>query len=66
VHWRPADIILAIAERFFSTVYSVIKIASPAKLKVGDSVRLSKFETISEKDYTPNWITEMFTIVKVQ
>ena len=63
---RPTDIILAIADRFFSTVYSVIKIAGPTKLKVGDSVRLSKFKTIFEKDYTPNWITEMFTIVKVQ
>jgi len=32
---------------------------------VGDSVRVSKFKTMFEKDYTPNWITEVFRI-KVQ
>jgi len=54
------------AERLLDTVYSVIKIAGPAKFKVGDSVRVSKYKTIFEKGYTPNWITEVFTIVKVQ
>jgi len=31
-----------------------------------DSVRVNKFKAIFEKGYTPNWITEMFRIVKVQ
>ena len=47
-------------------MYSAIKITSPAKFKVGDSVRVSKYKTIFEKGYTPNWTTEVFTIVKVQ
>ncbi|XP_018313642.1 uncharacterized protein [Mycetomoellerius zeteki] len=46
--------------------YSAIKIAGPAKFKVGDSVRMSKYKTVFEKGYTPNWTTEVFTIVKVQ
>ena len=33
---------------------------------MGDSVRVSKFKTIFENGYTPNWITEVFRINKVQ
>jgi len=47
-------------------MYSAIKIADPSKFKVGDSVRVSKYKTIFEKGYTPNWTTEVFTIVKMQ
>jgi len=49
-----------------ATVYSAIKIAGPAKFKVGNSVRVSKYKTIFEKGYTLNWATEVFKIVKVQ
>ena len=62
---RPADVTPAIAERLLDT-YSVIKIAGPSKFKVGDSVRVSKYKTIFEKGYTPNWTTEVFTIIKIQ
>lgn len=37
-----------------------------ANFKVGDHVRLSKYRTVFEKGYTPNWTTEIFTIAKVQ
>ena len=30
------------------------------------SVRASKYKTIFEKGYTPNWTTEVFTILKIQ
>jgi len=63
---RPVDVIPAVAERLLATVYSAIKIAGPAKFKVGDSVRVSKYKTVFEKGYTPNWITEVFKIIKVQ
>uniref|UniRef100_A0ABD2WBK7 Integrase catalytic domain-containing protein n=1 Tax=Trichogramma kaykai TaxID=54128 RepID=A0ABD2WBK7_9HYME len=36
----------------------------PAKFKIGDNVRVSKAKNIFEKGYTPNWTTEIFTIVK--
>ncbi|XP_024891137.1 uncharacterized protein LOC112466974 [Temnothorax curvispinosus] len=63
---RPIDVTPAKAERLLATVYSAIKIAGPAKFKVCDSVRVSKYKTIFEKGYTPNWNTEVFKIVKVQ
>jgi len=63
---RPVDVTPAVAERLLATVYSAIKIAGPAKFKVGDSVRVSKYKTVFEKGYTPNWTTEVFKIVKVQ
>ncbi|XP_011875744.1 PREDICTED: uncharacterized protein LOC105566395, partial [Vollenhovia emeryi] len=34
--------------------------------KVGDAVRVSRYKTIFEKGYTPNWTTEVFKIVTVQ
>ncbi|XP_018395609.1 PREDICTED: uncharacterized protein LOC108774095 [Cyphomyrmex costatus] len=63
---RPADVTPAIAERLLGTVYSAIKIAGPAKFKVCDAVRVSKFKTIFEKGFTPNWTTEVFKIIKVE
>jgi len=30
------------------------------------TVRVSKYKTIFEKGYTPNWTTEVFKIVKIQ
>lgn len=36
------------------------------KFQLNDHVRISKFKTIFEKGYTPNWTTEVFTIRKVQ
>ncbi|XP_024882914.1 uncharacterized protein LOC112461768, partial [Temnothorax curvispinosus] len=63
---RPIDVTPAIADKLLTMVYSHVKIAAPARFKVGDSVRVSKFKTIFEKGYTPNWTTEVFRIVKVQ
>lgn len=37
-----------------------------AKFRVGDYVRLSKYRTVFEKGYTPNWTSEIFKIRKVQ
>jgi len=63
---RPVDVTPAVTERLLATVYSVIKIAGSAKFKVDDSICVSKYKTVFEKGYTPNWTTEMFKIVKVQ
>jgi len=38
---RPVDVIPAIAEKLLATVYSATKI--PTKFKVGDSVRVGKY-----------------------
>ncbi|KAL6418577.1 hypothetical protein ACFW04_011995 [Cataglyphis niger] len=62
---RPVDMTPAIADKLLNTVYSNVKIAAPAKFKPNDPVRVSKFKTIFEKGFTPNW-TEIFRITKVQ
>lgn len=49
---RSIDVILEIAKRLLSIVYSNVKIAAPAKFRVGDSVRVSKFKTIFVKIHT--------------
>ncbi|XP_070169701.1 uncharacterized protein [Polyergus mexicanus] len=63
---RPIDVTPAIADKLLNTVYSNIKIAAPARFKVADPVRVSKFKTIFEKGFTPNWTTEIFRITKIQ
>jgi len=63
---RPIDVTPAIADKLLTTVYSRIKIVAPARFKVGDSVRVSKYKTLFEKGYTPSWTTEVFKITKVQ
>ncbi|XP_011858456.1 PREDICTED: uncharacterized protein LOC105556011 [Vollenhovia emeryi] len=63
---RPVDVTPAVANRLLKTVYSHVKIAGPAKFKVGDAVRVGRYKTVFEKVYTPNWTTEVFKIVTVQ
>ena len=36
------------------------------KFKVGDHVRISKYENIFAKGYTPNWSEEIFVISKIK
>jgi len=66
IDMRPVDVTPAITEKLLATIYSAIKIANPAKFKVGDPVCVSKYKTVFEKGYTPNWTTEIFKIIKVQ
>ncbi|XP_053987956.1 uncharacterized protein LOC128881193 [Hylaeus volcanicus] len=65
---RPIDVTPTNASKLLTTttVYNHVKIAAPARFRVGDTVRVSKFKTIFEKGYTPNWGTEIFTIAEVQ
>jgi len=58
--------VLSIADRLLTMVYNRVKIATPARYKVSDSVRVSKFKIVFDKGYTPNWSTEVFKIIKVQ
>ena len=37
-----------------------------AKFKVGDHVRISKYENIFAKEYTPDWSEEVFVITKIK
>ncbi|XP_077256598.1 uncharacterized protein LOC143894301 [Temnothorax americanus] len=44
------------------STYSVLKASVVERF----NLRVSKYKTIFEKGYTPNWTTEVFKIVKVQ
>ncbi|XP_011687491.1 PREDICTED: uncharacterized protein LOC105449809 [Wasmannia auropunctata] len=63
---RSADVTPAVAKKLLMTVYNYAKIIALPRFKVNDPVRVSKFKTIFEKGYTPNWSTEIFRIAKVQ
>ena len=36
------------------------------KFKVGDNARISKYQNVFSKGYTPNWSEEVFVIKKVK
>ncbi|XP_018338825.1 PREDICTED: uncharacterized protein LOC108746507 [Trachymyrmex septentrionalis] len=62
---RPADITPAIADRLLAMIYNRVKIVVLVRYKVSDSVCVSKFKTIFDKGYTPNWSMKVFKIIKV-
>lgn len=49
----------------FLTTYNHFKIVGPRKFTVGDIARVSKAKHVFEQGYSPNWITELFKIVKI-
>ncbi|XP_025264476.1 uncharacterized protein LOC112639392 [Camponotus floridanus] len=63
---RPIDVTPARASRLLSTVYSHPKIAAPGKFRPNDPVRVSKYKTLFEKGYTPNWTAEIFRVAEVR
>lgn len=65
---RPIDVSLVNQKKLLHNVYranTTIRTTVVPKFKLNDYVRISKFKTIFEKGYTPNWTTEIFKIVKV-
>ena len=45
--------------------FPAVKRKKKAKFQVGDKVRVSRVKQVSEKGYTQNWSTEIFSITKV-
>ena len=46
--------------------YNEIPNKKDPKFKVGDNVRISKYENVFAKGYTPNWSEEVFVINKIK
>lgn len=65
---KPIEVNKSNEKDILRDVYNHIKMIdiSSAKFKVGDHVRISKYRSIFNKGYTPNWTNEIFTIAKVK
>lgn len=50
-----------------NTLYDPLRafLKDPPKLRVGDSVRITKAKTAFQRGYTPNWSVEVFTVTRV-
>lgn len=68
IKMRPIDVNKQNQDQLLRTVYKqnqTIKLNKRNKFKLNDFVRISKFKSIFEKGYTPNWSTEIFRIAKI-
>lgn len=68
IKMKPKDVTRKNEKQLLQNVYGNFRINRTLKnkFKVGDKVRISKYKNIFEKGYTPNWTTEIFTIIKVE
>ncbi len=49
----------------YNNLYArIVKTKSVNKFKIGDKVRISKYNSVFDKGYLPNWKTELFTVSK--
>lgn len=65
INMKPIDVNEKNEEFLIKNVYKNTQKIVKSKYKIGDFVRVSKFKTIFEKGYTPNWTTEIFQIRNV-
>lgn len=62
----PIDVSKRNEKQILKQVYTVRrKIIHHTKFHIGDYVRISKFKTVFEKGYTPNWSTEIFKVKNI-
>lgn len=68
IKMRPIDVTKSAEKFLLRTAYkrnASISSNYQQKFHVDDNVRISKYKTIFEKSYTPNWSTEIFKVVAV-
>lgn len=69
IKMRPNDVNSKNEKLLLETAYKNNHTLKPhgkkKKFKIGDYVRISKFKSIFEKGYTPNWSTEIFRVAKI-
>jgi len=62
----PVDVTKKNEKQLLKHVYTTTpKIIHQSKFHIGDFVRVSKFKTVFDKGYTPNWTTEIFKVIKI-
>lgn len=68
IKMRPIDVNEKNQQNLLHTVYkhnNCFNFGGKNKFNVNDYVRISKYKTLFEKGYTPNWTTEIFRVMKV-
>lgn len=70
IHMKPIDVTKKNEDSLLKTVYSYNDTAlnllrKKSRFEINDFVRISKFKTIFEKGYTPNWSAEIFQISQI-
>lgn len=68
IRMRPIDVNKVNQFKLLNTVYkknATLPAVNHSKFQKNDHVRISKFKSIFEKGYTPNWSTEIFKVKKV-
>lgn len=64
IKMKPIDVNRSNEKNILETIYKKeIHLKTP-KFKVNDHVRISKYKSLFEKGYTPNWTAEIFQIYK--
>lgn len=65
---RPIDVNTSNEAHLLGSVYkqnNSLNTIAKRKFNVGDIIRISKYKSIFEKGYTPNWSTELFKVDKI-
>lgn len=66
IKMAPVEVNSKNEQNLLKTVYSHLKIHKISQYHLGDYVRISKYKSIFEKGYTPNFSTEIFRIRRIQ
>ncbi|XP_044005885.1 uncharacterized protein LOC122850894 [Aphidius gifuensis] len=68
IKMKPIDVTKGNKKQLLRNVYKKFQQNRDIKnkFKIGDKVRISKYKTVFEKGYTPNFTTEIFTIKEVK
>lgn len=68
IRMRPIDVNKKNEAKILENIYrkkTFVKTNMKPKFDVSDYVRISKYKTIFEKGYTPNWSAEIFQVSKI-
>lgn len=68
IKMRPIDVNEENEQRLLRTAYKVnqtLHAHNTNKFKINDFVRISRYKSLFEKGYTPNWSTELFRITRI-
>lgn len=66
IRMKPSDVNKTNENSIMKNSYNFMKIAGQNKLVVGDVVRISRYKHVFDKNYHPNWTTELFKIIEVK